>query len=253
MQNRILRIDPLQSPQDKSAPSRTKEIDRAARPPSVLDILLAGKAMLNRIDEYHRAPAPDPFQENWNRFRLAIVAAEALPGVQFMASSLPIPNLEIVDQLFLQNVVIRLASILDEKLEEVVDTRVLPIGKKPKLSQRIDAVRDAGLITNGTATDLHSMRDLRNKIGHKVDPPVLGFPTINLVADYVEQAFLELGVTTKSPEFKVEEMILTHLESSELQYEIGRREVVLPISADGSPFCSFRWPYVYFIDPAWKP
>jgi len=251
MEKRIRRVDPLQRPQGERAPSGAQTVDGPSQLNGVLDVLLAGKALLDRIDEYHRAPAPDAFQELWNRFRLAMVAAEALPAVEFQASSLPVPYLEIVDQLFLQNVVLRLASILDEKLEEVVETRELPIGKNPKLADRIDAVRAAGLITN--ATDLHSVRKLRNEIGHQVNPAVLGWPAVVSVADCVEQAFLELGVATASPKFKVEKITLTQIKPSERQYEIGRREVVLSISVEGSPFCSFRWPYVYFMDPAWSP
>lgn len=255
MLKRIRRIDPMQSPPGGRAPSGAQTVDAAGQGGKGLDyvlaMLFAGKALLHRIDEYHGESAPDPFQEYWNRFRLALVAAEALPVVQFQASSLPVPFLEMVDQFFLQNVVVRLASILDEKLEEVIDARGLPIGKRPRLAHRIDAVRDAGLVTN--AADLHALRELRNEIGHEAIPTVVEWPYVISAADAVEHAFLELGLATASPRLKVEEITFTKIKPSEREHEIGRRDVVLSISADGSPFCSFRWPYVYFMDPPWRP
>jgi len=217
----------------------------------LLDVSLAGVALLDRIDEYHGPSAPDPFQELWNRFRLSLVAAEVLPTVEFQAAGQPVPFLEMVDQLLLQSVVVRLASMLDEKLEEAIDERGLPIAKNPKLWHRIEAVRDAGLLTN--AADLHSLRDLRNTIGHEANPPAIEWPHVISAADAVEHAFLELGLATASPRFEVKPITLTKLRPSGREHEMGRRDVILPISADGSPFCSYRWPYVYFTDPAWRP
>jgi hypothetical protein len=252
VQERIRRIDPLSPGQSARKPSGTQVENTTAKLDRVLDVLRSGKALLDRVDEYHQAPATNPFQESWNRFRLAIIAAEALPAIEFQASRMPVPYFEMVDELFLQSIVIRLASVLDEKLAEVVDERALPLQRRsPKLADRINAVRDAGLITN--ADDLHSVRELRNEIGHEANPKVLGWTDISFVADCVEQALVELGVATESPSFKVEEISLTEIVPTERPYELGRRDVVLAISADGSPFCSFTWPYVYFLDPAWKP
>lgn len=250
MQKPTRRIDPLQPAQITGNLTGTQMVN-TAKLDRVLDLLSAGKALLDRVDEYHQAPDANPFQEFWNRFRLAIVAAEALPAVESLVSRMPVPYFEMVTQLFLQSAVLRLISVLDDKLEEVVEARALPIRVNPKLAHRIDAVRDAGLITN--AADLHSVRNLRNEIGHEVNPKGLGWSDIFSVADCVEQTFIELGVATASPKFKVENVTSTQLMPSGRPHELGRRDVVLSISVDGSPFCSYRWPYVYFVSPNWSP
>jgi len=254
MRSRIRRINPFQSAQNnREVIGNLSNVNTISKLTNVEDLLFSGKALLERIDEYHQVPAPNPFQEIWNRFRLSIVAAGALPGIQFLVSGMPVPDLELVDQFFIQNVIIRLVSILDDKLEEIIENKALPIAKNPRLADRIDAVRDSGLITNDTAINLHSLRQSRNDLGHDVNPPVFDFSAVFSAANNVEQAFLELGVITKSPEFKVENMTFEHFEPSERQYELGRREALLSISVDGSPFCTFRWTYVYFSDPAWMP
>lgn len=251
MVRRIHRVDPLRPPPSSGSNERGPEANPSDEFSDLLGVLTAGKALLDRVEEYHQDPPQDPFQAFWNHLRLDLVVAEALPELEFTVSQKPGPYLERTDQLLLQNVVVRLSSILDEKLDEIICAGGVPIRNNPKLVHRIDALRDAGRI--GNAPDLHSLRKLRNEIGHNVSPGKIDWPEVFLAADHVEQALVELGEIQPSPPFEVKEAQFTKLEPSGREHELGRREAILSVVVADAPYCSYRWPYVYFTDPGWTP
>lgn len=101
-----------------------------------------GVKRLARIDTFYQSPASNIKQAGWNSFRLSIVIAKSISTIQFAATSIPLPYLEeMLGNEIAQSLIVRIASILDDELDIFINNNKIPVSKKPRLYDRIEAVK----------------------------------------------------------------------------------------------------------------
>lgn len=186
-------------------------------------------------------PDSNPIQEAWNQFRLTVLISQYANAIKFLPVAHPIPIIEEVDQFVLQNIIIRLATILDDKFDHEINVRNITLPRS-NLFHRIDVISKAGLISN--ESKLNDLRNLRNNIAHDVNIPTLEWKNIYDYIDEVEKSLVALAVINKAPIFTVSEQSMSALEKSDIPGEKYRRYQIFSINGNGKPYFTYKWTYI---------
>lgn len=235
---RIQRIDPSEEL------AKPDESDPTA---AILTRLKSGVVQLGRRDHYCQTPSPDSRQDRWERLRFAVIATQAMPHAEFLAGGKPMPFLEIVEQMAVQNFVVRFTSLLDDELASEIQKRSISV-QRNNLNSRIDAVKH--LISN--SSELHDLRQLRNEISHVASPPNIDWTSVEDGADAIEVALSDLGVIHPAPRFTFTGPTLTHVDNDNRESELCRKHLTVGFFADGQPYADFVWPYVWILSSTWR-
>jgi hypothetical protein len=176
--------------------------------------------------------------KGWRCFLIEVTFAKNYKTPYVIQSMVPAPNNPILDGLLPSLLVVKLASLIDEALNEYIDQKglIMPKMYRPDFNGKINFLRDGGYLKS--ATKLHQLRELRNELAHEFSGKAT-WKELDKAIETADDELQHLGFVGARPKFEIHsECVPT--ESADPKYLMSFNYSVM-LKSDGRKAAEFTW------------